>query len=146
MCNVSRIYSRSIRSTDIDILFSTEWLNSSGCYYVRSCLFSSNKSWELFCIIFYSKTINTFDKPHSRSWYITVLSTIFNNFLHIISTFGVNGSFNNIELRCIYFIKIASKSVIFAIIINISCVYITFKIIHIFKSDICFMFNRSNNH
>ena len=47
MCSlskISRVYSCSIKTTDVDIIFFTKWLDSSGCHYIRSSLLSSNKS------------------------------------------------------------------------------------------------------
>ena len=39
-----------------------------------------------FCKIFISEIVDTFYKTEHRSWYITVLSTIFENLFHVIST------------------------------------------------------------
>ena len=109
LSNVSRICSCSNKATNVDLTFSTKWLNSSRGQNICSSVYGLNENLKFFCIIFFSVIFNTFDKTYSRSWYRTVLFMIFNIFLHIYTNFSASASFNNIELRCFLFINIPSK-------------------------------------
>ena len=143
---VSKIHFFTIKTTNLDILISTKWLNSTKIHYSWSVFIVFIEILNFFSIVFISEKSKTFDKTHSGSWYLRVSSMIFNNFLHINTTFSVSASFNNIELKCIYFTNVPSKNNIFTIIIDIYCVDRFLNLIHVSKSNICFMFKRSNNH